>query len=247
MNKKNGIFMFKLTVNLLFFMLSLASFALTDTATILLDQTPLPDVSPTTYYVADEEKTPCKGRYGRNTYNGDEVSDVINPNGEIIAEVCTRFFKVLSMEGTGRLRDRGQGKVTVNWAGNYTFRKMDKCVFGEGVEKDLCLIPYHTIAADLNAHRLNSVVFIPKAKGLMLPDGRIHNGFFLVRDTGGAFRDVGFNRIDLFVGNETDQNNVFSRAGMHHRSRFKAYKLQGEMKDHALAFFKENFPTLFFK
>ena len=46
----------------------------------------------------------------RNTYNGDEVTDVITPDGELIVEVCTRFFKVLSMEGTGRLKDRGQEK-----------------------------------------------------------------------------------------------------------------------------------------
>ena len=215
--------------------------------TILLDQVPLPDVSPTTYYIADEAKTSCKGKYLGVVYKGDEVSDVLTPGGELIAKVCTRFFKVLSMEGTGRLKDRGQGTVTVNWAGNYRFREMNKCVFGEGVELDLCLIPFHTIAADLESHELNSVVFIPKAKGIMLPDGRIHNGYFLVRDTGGAFRGRGFNRIDLFVGNQHDHDNVFLKAGMHHRDAFKAYRLEGDFKKAALEFFQVNFPTLYIK
>ena len=218
-----------------------------ESSTILLDQVPLPDVSPTTYFIADEASTSCKGEYLNVYYNGDEVSEVLTPGGDLIAEVCTRFFKVLSMEGTGRLKDRGEGTITVNWAGKYRFRAMDKCVFGEGVEQDLCLIPFHTIAADLESHELNSVVFIPKAKGIMLPDGRIHNGYFLVRDTGGAFRGRGFNRIDLFVGNQHDHDNVFLKAGMHHRDAFKAYRLEGEFKKAALLFFKENFPTLYIK
>tara|TARA_B100000925_G_scaffold291892_1_gene282235 strand:- start:5290 stop:5994 length:705 start_codon:yes stop_codon:yes gene_type:complete len=216
-------------------------------STILLEQVPLPDVSPTTYFIADETKVSCSGSYAGVEYYGDEKSEVLTPGGELIAEVCTRFFKVLSMEGTGRLKDRGNGSLTVNWAGSYTFRIMEKCIFGEGVQKDLCLIPYHTIAADLESHELGGVVFIPKAKGLMLPDGRIHNGLFLVRDTGGAFRGRGFNRIDLFVGNQNDENNVFIKAGMSHREKFSAYKLEGSLKQAAIDFFTENFPTLFIK
>jgi len=216
-------------------------------STILLDQVPLPDVSPTTYFIADEAKVSCSGKYAGVNYVGDEKSEVMNPSGELIAEVCTRFFKVLSMEGTGRLKDRGNGSLTVNWAGDYRFRIMEKCIFGEGVQVDLCLIPYHTIAADLESHELGSVIFIPKAKGLMLPDGRIHNGLFLVRDTGGAFRGRGFNRIDLFVGNQNDENNIFIKAGMSHREKFSAYKLEGHLKETAINFFTENFPTLFIK
>lgn len=218
-----------------------------NSSTILLDQVPLPDVSPTTYFIADETKVSCSGRYAGIEYYGDERSEVLQPNGDLIAEVCTRFFKVLSMEGTGRLKDRGKGSLTVNWAGEYRFRVMEKCIFGEGVQKNLCLIPYHTIAADLESHELGSVVFIPKAKGLMLPDGRIHNGLFLVRDTGGAFRGRGFNRIDLFVGNQNDENNIFIKAGMSHRQKFAAYRLEGQLKQSAINFFTENFPTLFIK
>ena len=231
-----------LSISCLFFFISQAYSSI-----ILLDQVPLPDVSPTTYFIADESQVSCKGSYAGVDYYGDEKSEVLNPDGKLIAEVCTRFFKVLSMEGTGRLKDRGKGTLTVNWAGHYRFRIMEKCIFGEGVEMNLCLIPYHTIAADLESHELGSVVFIPKAKGLMLPDGRIHNGLFLVRDTGGAFRGRGFNRIDLFVGNQNDENNVFIKAGMSHRLKFSAYRLEGELKEAAINFFTQNFPTLYIK
>ena len=106
-------------------------------------------------------------------------------------------------------------------------------------------MPYHTIAADLKSHPVGTFIFIPKAKGLLLPDGRIHNGFFVVRDTGGAFRNVGYARIDLFVGDENDQENVFSRAGIHHRLPIKAFKLEGKLKKSAIHFFKNTFPGLF--
>ena len=65
---------------------------------------------PTTYYIADEEKTSCVGPYGQHTYDGSEISEIKTPNNELIAKTCTRFFKVLCMEGTGILRDRGQGR-----------------------------------------------------------------------------------------------------------------------------------------
>ena len=105
-------------------------------STILLDQVPLPDVSPTTYFIADEENVACTGRYLGVDYLGDEVSEVLTPDGDLIAEVCTRFLKFLSMEGTGRLKDRGEGSVTVNWAGEYRFEKWIN-VFLAGCKKNL--------------------------------------------------------------------------------------------------------------
>ena len=143
------------------------------------------------------------------------------------------------MEGTGVLKDRGKGRFTVNLAGNYRFKKMTKCIHGEGVAS-LCLIPYHTIAADLKSHPRNSIVFIPKAKGLIKPNGEVHNGYFLVRDTGGAFRDIGLSRIDLFVGDENDRDNIFSRAGISHLRGEKAFRIEGELKKEVNEEFKRN-------
>ena len=89
---------------------------------------PIPDLYPTTYYIADEDKTSCVGKYRNVVYDGTERTDVLTPAGETIATVCTRFFKVLCMEGTGILKDRGQGKFTINWAGNKRFKKVKKCI-----------------------------------------------------------------------------------------------------------------------
>jgi len=213
-------------------------------STILLDQIPLPDLRPTMYYIANESKTACDGRYNGNDFDGSEVSEILTPEGDLIAKVCTRFFKVLSMEGTGILSDRGQGEQTVNWAGDYRFKVMDKCIYGEGVE-NLCLIPYHTIAADLTVYPVNTLIYIPRAEGLKLPNGKIHNGYFVVRDTGGAFRGIGPKRVDLFVGTEEDRDNIFSRIGMSHHVDEKAFRIEGKRKASIFMKFKREYPNLF--
>lgn len=204
----------------------------------------LPDLLPTMYYVADEDQTSCTGRYRSIDYDGTERTDILNPSGEVIANVCTRFYKVLGMEGTGVLSDRGQGKLLVNWAGKWRFKVLKKCIYGLGVQ-GRCLLPYHTIAADLKQYPVGTIIRIERAKGLILPDGTAHNGLFIVRDTGGAFRGVGQKRVDLFVGFEKDLNNVFSRAGFHHRKGEEAYRLTDEEREEAIEFFKEKFPVLF--
>lgn len=227
-------------LTLTYLLFSTYSFA----STILLEQIPVPDLRPTMYYIANESKTACEGRYNGNEFDGSEISEVLTPDGELIAKVCTRFFKVLSMEGTGVLSDRGQGELTVNWAGNFRFKVMDKCIYGEGVQ-GLCLIPYHTIAADLTVYPVGTMLYIPRAEGLELSDGKIHNGIFVVRDTGGAFRDIGPKRVDLFVGTEGDRDNIFSRIGMNHHTDEKAFKLEGKRKKLAEKYFESNFPELF--
>jgi 3D (Asp-Asp-Asp) domain-containing protein len=213
-------------------------------STILLDQIPVPDLRPTMYYIANESETACEGRYNGGDFDGTEVSEVLSPSGELIANVCTRFFKVLSMEGTGVLRDRGQGELTVNWAGSYRFKVMDKCIYGEGV-KGLCLIPYHTIAADLTVYPVGTIIYIPRAEGLKLPNNKIHNGYFIVRDTGGAFRGIGPKRVDLFVGVEHDRDNIFSRIGMDHHTDEKAFKIEGKRREMVQSYFKIEYPELF--
>jgi len=205
---------------------------------------PIKDLLPTTYYITDEEKTSCKGMYRRINYDGSEVSEVLTPEGQLIAKVCTRFYKTLKMEGTGVLKDRGQGRLTVNWAGNSRFRVMTKCKMGMGVGS-YCLLPFHTIAADLVEHKTGTVIFIERAKGIVLPDGSTHNGIFEVRDTGGAFRGIGPQRVDLFIANQDDSENVFRDAGFHHRKPEKAYRLKGKALEDAKRYLRNKFPDLY--
>jgi 3D (Asp-Asp-Asp) domain-containing protein len=199
------------------------------------DMVKIPDLLPTMYYIAKESEVNCKGKYGNATFNGTERTNIREMDGSVIANVCTRFARVLAMEGSAIMKDRGQGEYGVNYAGvvngEKRFHHLDRCFYGEGVKRDLCLLPYHTIAADLKAHPVGEIVYVPKAVGLLLPDGSTHEGYFIVRDTGRAFEGIGASRVDLFTGLDPDYSNVFQRAGFHHKSPMKAFKIKGPSAD----------------
>lgn len=208
------------------------------------DLVKIENLLPTTYYLAQEETTSCKGKYGDTTYDGTEISEVKSRDGKVIAKVCTRFYKVLCMEGSGLLKDRGQGTITVNWAGKFKFEAQTKCKYGHGVRATDCLLSHHTIAADNKVHKIGDIIYIPDANGLILPDGTIHQGYFIVLDTGGSFVGIGGKRVDLFVGLETDYDNIFKTAGFSHKKPIKAYKVIGNAKKEALKYLKEKFGDL---
>ncbi len=199
---------------------------------------------PTTYYIADETKVSCRGRYRRYRYRGHERSRIRDLKGRTLAVVCSRFYRVLKMEGTGLLRPRRGQRLLVNWDALGRFRVVRRCRFGVGVQQR-CLLPFHTIAADLSAYAVGDILYIPRLRGLRLPDGSEHSGLFIVQDTGGAFRRIGPRRVDLFVGTQTSANNVFLRAGVHHRRSEIAFQLKGIARQHALRYFKRRFPRLF--
>ena len=71
------------------------------------------DLLPTMYYIAEEAKANCKGKYGSVTYNGTEKSEVRTMDGTVIEKVCTRFHKILSMEGSAVLKNN----ISVNYSG----------------------------------------------------------------------------------------------------------------------------------
>jgi membrane-bound lytic murein transglycosylase len=115
---------------------------------------------------------------------------------------------------------------------------------GLGV-KGLCLLPYYTLATDQVAYPAGTMLYMPRARGVLLPDGSIHQGFFLVRDTGGAFHGIGKKRVDMFVGLEVDGNNAFSRVGFHHRKEEQSFIVNGESKQRAIEFLKTTFGPLY--
>ena len=216
----------------IFFVLSAASaFAQIPSGYKSKDFVRLSSLQPTTYYIAQESKTSCAGKYGGVKYKGSERTKLREMDGTFIATVCTRFYKVLSMEGSAIMNSRGRGKFAINYSGRLKneirFHALDRCRYGEGVKKDLCLLPYHSLAADLNAHKIGDIIYIPLAKGLRLPDGSLHDGFFIVRDTGGAFKGAGARRVDMFTGTEPDNNNIFINAGFDRARPMKAYKVRG--------------------
>lgn len=215
------------------------------------DVVAIPQLRPTTYFLAQEKKIRCTGPYGRNSpnYTGAEKTVIRDVQGAAIATVCTRFSKVLNMEGSGILSDRGAGELTVNYAAKVgaeiRYRAITRCHYGEGVRPNLCLLPYHTVAADNKVHKIDEILFIPKAEGLRLPDGSLHDGFFIVRDTGKAFVNVGPSRVDLFTGVDPDNNNALLDAGFHHGNPMEAYKVVGKSAQLVRERLKLKFKTLY--
>lgn len=209
----------------------------------------MPDILPTMYYTPEEDKVECAGKYGRTRYRGKEKSNILDLNGKVIAKVCTKFAKTLLMEGSGILRDRGQGQIALNYGGKvnkvprYFF--LDRCKLGEGVQRDLCLLPYYTIAADNDHHKVDDIIYVPEAKGITLPDGTTHEGYFIVRDTGGAFNNIGAQRVDLFTGTDPDFDNAFQKAGFHHKRPMNAFKVSGESAERAKEKLRVKFGELY--
>jgi len=209
------------------------------------DMLELPSLLPTTYHITNESTISCSGKYRRKTYNGRERTTLLTPRGNRIASVCSRFAAVLAMEGTGVL-SKENGGMTLNWAGRYRYQVMKRCKYGLGVKR-LCLLPFHTIAADNKVHKAGDIIYIPfvKESKIVLPDGSIHSGIFQVRDTGGAFQGVGARRVDLFVGFQNDLRNIFADKKIHRPNSFRAFKLIDESKDQAVKYLKSRFPNIY--
>lgn len=82
---------------------------------------------------------------------------------------------------------------------------------GYGIIRDIPLQPFKTLAADIGATTKSepaykgkgglvppkTKVFIKEFEGMKLPDGSIHDGWFIVNDTGGGIFGVHF---DVFSG-----------------------------------------------
>jgi 3D (Asp-Asp-Asp) domain-containing protein len=59
------------------------------------------------------------------------------------------------------------------------------------------VVAMRTAAVDRNLIPKGSVLFIKETVGLMMPDGRRHDGYWYASDTGGAIKGK---RIDLYTG-----------------------------------------------
>lgn len=144
-----------------------------------------------------------------------------SPSG-LFADTCD--FCEASLEGTAYVKDSVGNVTIINYGktGKRTFvdcracRKYAKSKlsvenwgktlwhksngFGDGV-KNFKLIPYRTIAVDNKTIPFGTVIYIPKAKGMIieLPNGEkvTHDGYFFAGDTGGAIK---LNHIDIFTG-----------------------------------------------
>jgi 3D (Asp-Asp-Asp) domain-containing protein len=58
------------------------------------------------------------------------------------------------------------------------------------------LVPYRTIAVKADGMKLGTVLYIPAARGLKLPNGKKHDGYFFAADIGA----MQSSQIDLYTG-----------------------------------------------
>lgn len=171
---------------------TLFTFILTTLVAVALHAQPA-KLNPTIYYIKsiNMDKQDCGLK-----------KNIRSTTGKVLFKVCPSDHNTCVIEGTCALV-RDDKAILINYIkekdGIYLFEKIDedKCPYGYGV-KGICLDPYYTVAADLRYHNPGEVIFVDEMKGTKLPNGEVHDGFFIVRDRGGAIK--GANRFDFYTG-----------------------------------------------
>lgn len=150
--------------------------------------------------------------------------NLLDINGEILSQVSDSYYAELRMEGTGLLlsgklvnykaritKPDGSTEIRWRWCG-------PEAPYGYGYE-DIPLIPFRSAAVDPTVIPIGSKLYIPVAKGAVLPDGTVHDGYFHAIDVGSAIID---RKIDIFTsfGN---QAKYFERHGFSHGKMSRVY------------------------
>lgn len=193
------------------------------------DQIPLGKLYPTFYNIADESFHP-----------GPKTSALYESRtGRLIAKVSKSFHDDLDMEGTGVLNDGRVLNVGTRTNGVWDYILLPEGAFGIGILNHK-LHPYRSVAVDfrhlckqagldfcdksdleIRKQLIGALLYIPRLKGLTLPNGKTHDGYVCAQDIGGAIRN---DRIDIFVGplgggnpylKECRYHNPFNQAGIH--------------------------------
>lgn len=136
-------------------------------------------------------------------------------------------FCSLAMEGSGYVDGH-----TLNYAGGSSKNFVKGCRYKPSGRakfyitdhpyavgnRDNPLKPFVSVACDQSKYKFGQRFFIPEAKGTNLPNGSIHNGWFICEDVGGLIKG---NHIDVFIG--PYKVNPFPFIRSRKMSTFKAY------------------------
>ncbi|MFZ3231304.1 MAG: 3D domain-containing protein [Pseudobdellovibrio sp.] len=177
--------------------------------------------------------------------------------GKTLVTVCSDVFRSCELEGTCLILNNQKKMllnvdVVVKGERRFNMASDSQCPFGNGARRDqvngyrmMCLDPYHSVAADLSIYNLGDVIYIPTAVGVVLPDGSIHDGYFIVRDSGGAIK--GYGRFDFFTGFKiSTSRNPLSQIGFSDKeTNVPYYVVVGSVAEDILK--KRNFPDLIVK
>lgn len=148
--------------------------------------------------------------------------------GKSIAKVCRAQRKRCTLQGSCYVQSKTETKLlnvddVVNGERRFILVDMNRCPYGLGSRSN-CLDPFYTIAADNSIYPVKTVIYIEKVRGLKLPDGEAHTGYFVVRDSGGAIK--GRDRFDFFTGTLfRDPENPFIHLGLADRNTRLEYSV----------------------
>ncbi len=203
----------------------------------------------TLYYVETFSESDVK--------NCDEAMKIsmIDRDGKLLVRTCKRVHDSCLMEGTCLVSINSKmqmlnvdGKV----ANTRRFRNITNniCRYGRGASSDqkisyknMCVDPFYSVAADLKIYNLGDVIYLPMVKGTVLPNGEVHDGYFIVRDSGGNISGRG--RFDFFTGFFTTKHpeNPFTKIKLNGLQIFPEYFLvDGAEADRVRD--ERNFPLL---
>lgn len=168
-------------------------------------------LKPTVYYfpVINEDEKGCTAK---------EKRDLHGAGGKVLLKVCARTHAMCALQGTcGVIQKKEMHTFNIigRFEGQERFFEIpaDGCRFGYGV-RNSCLDPFYTLAADLSIYQPGEVIFVPAVVGLVLPDGSVHSGYFVIRDKGRGIKGLG--RFDFFTGHYSwlDPENPFKKLGL---------------------------------
>lgn len=194
-------------------------------------------MTPTIYFLAviDEDKESC-----------DDKLSLHLTDGSVRMKVCRRTLSFCAEQGSCLIKKSGRWTTfnvvrKVNGIDQFTEIK-NGCVYGYGV-KNICLDPFYSVAADLNIYDPGDVIYIPKLRGMALPNGQKHDGYVIVRDRGRSV--IGKGRFDFFSGgvNWRTSSNPFVQLKLNDKNTDVEYhRVAGELAQTVKA--KRGYPHL---
>lgn len=149
----------------------------------------LPEAIPSVYYVPVLNLDSCQ----------DGLMPFYSANGAKQGQICYRHFFGCRLQGSCLVKTQEKTlKLTFNLERN-RLEISPACPGGQG-STGACLIPFHSLAADMKHHQGGDIIFIPRVRDLQirLPNGQYHSGYFIVHDKG--TKVLGPHRFDFFTG-----------------------------------------------
>lgn len=201
------------------------------TKKVLTEEQKKVQATPSIYYVdsfSEKDMTNCDQSL---------MVNMLDRRGQILVRTCQRVYKSCLMEGTCLVSIKNKQQL-LNVDGKINsirrFRNItgNSCKYGLGSGSDqkksyksMCVDPFYSIAADLKIYNLGDVIYLPFVRGTVLPNGDIHDGYFIVRDTGGHIK--GHGRFDFFTGFFTAKHseNVFMKLKLNDQEIFPEYSV----------------------